>query len=318
MAAWQLEEYGRRHLMARLEFAKQAIADGSYLVLLAGSLIAITILAQPTLLMVLIAMTAAAFGSFVIAMLFLPRSSRLGRPRWSAQGIRVVSQYGVWRAAESGLAYVSQILVRVVVVAFSSLAVMGELEAARLMVAPLLTALAGLNNVALPAFANSHRRVSARNIHLATAALSLLVGVYAGAVLLLGSEISRALFGGKIDVSTVPLIGWLLAAAALGIVLPYRTELLTQGRSASVFASRVVAAVLGLAIAVLVVVAAHPAWAPVAVGVGNAVGAAVIWIVWGASRMRGEGPPKGKSVAMGSLRNRMPRSVRPKTRGSTT
>ena len=75
VVAWELEEFGRRVFMARLEFWKQAGNDGSYLVLVAVALLAYRQLLGLTLAGTLGCMAAASLAAFVLGVASLPPSS---------------------------------------------------------------------------------------------------------------------------------------------------------------------------------------------------------------------------------------------------
>ena len=71
------------------------------------------------------------------------------RPTWAS--------FAVWRAAQVGLRPGSQAIVRAIVATAISLEALGQLEAARLLLAPVLTAIAGAGVYLLPTYAGQAR-----------------------------------------------------------------------------------------------------------------------------------------------------------------
>jgi len=283
VAAWELEEFGRRTFMARLEFWKQAANDGSYLVLVAVALLAYQQLFGLTLAGTLVCMSAASLAAFVLGAAALPSEERLGLPRFSVAGLRDVARFGAWRGAQGAAGYASQVAVRSLVIVLASAAAMGQLEAARLVVAPLFTITAAAASLTLAGFARSgagRTDRSASNVRLLHVALSGLVAfsaLYGAVILAFPGFFVHLLAGNGFEPKRLVLAGWLLLATSIAIATPLSSLALVRGRVAGVFWSRLGGSAAGLGIAAAVLVASRPSLVPLALGVSAVGGTLLIW-----------------------------------------
>jgi O-antigen/teichoic acid export membrane protein len=270
-AVWELEEFGRRALMARLEFGRQFVADSSYLVLSFGALIGIDLLRGIDLFLVLLAMLVGAVGSFAFEMLLLPPGERLHLPRWRSDGIAQVARFGIWRAAQGATGYLGQTGYRYAVVAFGSFALLGSLEAARLMIAPLFTLLAAMMNVLLPMFARNNERQDSRRMAVVAAALVGACVLYVAVLVAVFPDAKHLLIGSKIDVSHTALAAWFAMAVTAAIFTPFSVAWVARGASKVVFRARVVGTAAGVAVACSCCFVGVSLISPIGLAFGNLV-----------------------------------------------
>lgn len=276
-ALWQLEEYGRRALMARLEFGRQLIGDATYLVVTFGAVFAAIAAKHLDLRTILGAMLLGSLVSYLVEMRLLPAESRLSAPRLTRAGLADVSRFGVWRSAQTTTGYIGQAAFRYVVIGFGSFAALGSIEAARLMVAPLLTLLAASANVLLPFITRAGDEAKRLRIAGVTIAVLLAVSAVYGAILVIGRRVFTSIItGGNVPVSAAATSGWLLAAAATAIATPLSLVWLARKRSRVVFVSRVLGAVAGFAAALVACLVGAVSEAPFGLAFGNAVSAAML------------------------------------------
>lgn len=279
VAAWELEEYGRRMFMARFEFWKQAANDGSYLVITAVCLLAWGTLTTMSLSAILCCMTIGALGAFLLGIAWLPAEERLIGP--SRTGFFEVSRYGFWRGAQSGSGYLSQVVVRSLVIGLSSAATMGQIEAARLVVSPLTTLVAALSNVTLASFARSakaKRPVSSLVgvVILGCGAVCLIYGAF---VLALPGFLTHLLGGARFSPDMTALIGWLLVALVLAVSTPFSTLAVVLVRSSTVFRIRLIGSAFEISLTVAVLLVALPSLMPTCLSIGAAVSGIMLWRV---------------------------------------
>ena len=141
--AWVIEETLRRLLIARREFTKLVVNDASFAFGSFGLIGFVTITGGTFELETLIlALLAGASVAIAVGVIQLP-SSELSRGLLGPSRMRDVARFAVWRAAQIGLRPGSQALVRTVIVAVASYEALGQLESARLLLAPVLTVVNG-------------------------------------------------------------------------------------------------------------------------------------------------------------------------------
>ena len=152
-----MREFVRRILMARLEFVRQAANDVLNLVLTVGALSWVAADGEIALKTILAVMSLAAFLAFLVGHTLLRENDRLLKPRLTAMGLRKVTTYGFWRGARAAWGSPRRSPLERLSSGRPGAATMGQLEAARLVVAPLFTLVAAMANVLLAWFANTAR-----------------------------------------------------------------------------------------------------------------------------------------------------------------
>lgn len=267
--------------MARLEFWKQATNDCSYLLFVVAALLTYHQLFGLTLAGTLACMSVASLGAFALGAASLPPADRLGFPRLSNAGLRDVARFGAWRGAQGAAGYASQVAVRGLVIVLASAAAMGQLEAMRLVVAPLFTITAASANLTLAGFARSAvgqgSGANRRLLRVALLGLTAVSTVYAAVVLALPGFFVHLLAGGGFPAHRSALFGWLLLAFVVSVGAPVSSLALVARRAAPVFWSRLGGSLVGLALAAAALAASRAELVPVALGVGAALGLVLLW-----------------------------------------
>lgn len=253
VAAWELEEFGRRTFMAHKQFRMQGLSDLLYAFLALSLLLVLEAMIGLSLTMVLGSMTIAAVASFVFNQVTAPPGGGLRLPRPSARALTVVASYGSWRAAQAGSAYLTQLGLRYAVVALVSIKGMGELEAARLVAAPMFTVLGASTNLLLPHFVQLRGRgYGALRIRLfgATTGITLIALCYTVLAVVGARPISHLLVGDEFSADRFAVGSWCVLGIVNALTLPISTAATTVLPSRRIFSVRVVGSLLGLAAAV--------------------------------------------------------------------
>jgi O-antigen/teichoic acid export membrane protein len=277
VVAWLAEETGRRLLMARLEMWSLVLNDVTYAV---ATLLALVVLTRTgtrlTLGTLLGAMGIGAVAAVLMAVLQLPRAE-WGTLRPGIRGLPELSSFAAWRSLQATLRPASLLLVRVLVANLTSLAVVGLLEAARLVLAPAQTVINGAGNFLLPSFAVAERWGTGIGRHLAERAVRVLVVVTVLVGLLAAAfraPLGNLLTGGGIPLSAACIVGWAAYLATWAATLPFVAELVARRRSRDVFVARLVDSVVGLTLAAgALILGASYAVIPWLLSVGGVVAA---------------------------------------------
>lgn len=280
VGVWELEEFGRRVFMARLDFWRQAANDGSYLIVTAVALATWWATATLTLTAILICMAIGALCAFLLGVWWLPGDERLLRPSPSSPGFREVAVYGMWRGAQSGAGYASQVIVRSLVIGMASAAVMGQLEAARLVFAPLFTLIGAATNLTLATFSRSERAAGRATSLLVTAAVAGLGSacVFYGAIVLsLPNVFVHLLAGSHFHADRVVLAGWFAVTLTLAVSTPFTTLALVVATASTVFYMRLAGSVAGVVLTAIALQASRPVLIPGALAVGVALSGIMLW-----------------------------------------
>jgi O-antigen/teichoic acid export membrane protein len=274
VAAWEMEELGRRALMSRLAFGGQLLSDGTYLAVSLGVAVALGAATRLSLALVLVAMLAGALAATVVAFVLLPVDDLRLLVRPGTDGVGRIASFGIWRAAQSGSGYLVQLAVRYSVVVAASTAVLGAVEAARIIVSPAFIVLASASNVLLPVFARSR---------LSRGATSLAAGILVGGSILYGAiafaarrPLSDLLYGHGIQAPASATLAWIAAAVGAALATPYLARAVAEGKSRGVFVARTVGGVVAITVAVAVAAAGSPRLTPAALGVGTLLTVAVL------------------------------------------
>ena len=254
-AAFVAEDSFRRLLMASMKFWSIVVVD---MVSLVGSVglvaavhwsgreVTLTTFLEGLLLGQVAAMLAAAF--------LLPEQDR-----WWARGTRPdrghVLEYGKWRALQVSVRPAMLAVMRVIVVAAVGRAAYGELEGARLFIAPATLAVNGASSYLFARFARTKDAATTRLLRqsdqgvVVLAVASLGLGVVAA---LLVPTLGSAMVGDEFDLDRWGVFGWAVYAAATAAATPYGVLAAVRGRQAATFLVRLgdsVCSLAGVAIA---------------------------------------------------------------------
>jgi hypothetical protein len=274
-ATFLAEDLLRRLLMASMRFWTIVAVD---LVVLVGSvgLVAAVHLGPGTVSLqtFLIAMVVGQSAAAVTAWAMLPPADR----RW-VRGVvperATVWRYGSWRALQHSIRPVTLALVRVVAIALIGLAAFGEVEAARLFVAPAILAVNGASNYLFASFANSSTATTPDLLRRADRGVAALLG----AALALGfvAVVTLPLLGdlvavGEFEISALAVAGWSAFAAATAAVTPYGVLAAVRVRQAKVFTIRAIETVASIGAVAMVLASGADGWTiPVVLGLCSAV-----------------------------------------------
>lgn len=271
---WAAEETGRRLLIARRDFWPLALNDAVYAI---SSFTYLGLIAATgyglTLTHLLISLVVGATAAIAVALLQLPRTELVSIGRARAQ-MREVAGFAVWRAAQVGLRPGSLAAVRAIVIGTASVAALGQLEGARLMVAPILTVANGAAVYLLPTYVaavREHHRFRPA-IPVAMAGLGATCGVYGLVAIVFSSPLTRLLTAGSYDISKLAIVSWVVFAAGFTMGIPLGTAVIAHGASRQVFWARGVDNVVGVILAGTFAAMGWLKLVPVGLAVGTFLG----------------------------------------------
>lgn len=266
----------RRTQMASLHFWRLVGVDSVALVA-ALTTLAITSTTGPLgLVDFLVALAAGQVTACVVAFCFLPPADRARPPRrWGA--VRTVMGFGLWRAAQQFVRPTMLNLARWVVLLAAGQAALGELEAARVFVAPAMLLVQGTGSYLFSSYAGDRAGGTAPLLRRADRAATImlvgavLVGVLASAT---SPLLGRYLTGGAFALSVPGVLGWAVYAASCAAVLPYGSLAAVQGKQIRVLGIRLFDSAFSLALAATALLALGLAtpWMPWFLSIGSFLG----------------------------------------------
>ena len=277
--AWVIEETMRRLLIARREFWKLVVNDVAFAVGSFG-LVGVVIMSgtQFTLETLVLALFSGAIVAIGVGITQLP-SIELSRGTLGASRMRELSSFAFWRAAQIGLRPGSQAVVRFIVVAAASRELLGQLELARLLLAPVLTAVSGAGVYLLPTYAaqaqqGARFRPAVPFAMLSVAGIAAAYGVAALATRGLLTDLFRIESGA---VTIAALLSWTLYSVGYGAGIPPGNAMVATGRSRTAFNIRCLDAAIGIALASGIAIGASVDYVPAGLALGTAVGAVLLF-----------------------------------------
>lgn len=290
VVVWTTVELGRRLLMARLAFWRLVVSDCmSTVVALVNVAVMAAAPGRLTLSGMLWALTLGMAVQLAALPLLLPRGElAFGAPTLAA--LREVAGFGMWRSAQAGLRPLVLLLVRVTIAGVASRAVLGQVEAARLLLAPALTLVNGAGSFLLPLFSQrqrpGHRLPGVRPI---TVALTAVVASSCAILLALSGPLG-GLLADDVRPSRTALVAWALFATAFAAGLPAGTALVARRRSRLVFLVRLADSAIGLLLGCALVLVDRAQLAPAGVAVGMTAGAVAMLVLEGRVSAVGDAP----------------------------
>lgn len=277
LAAWVTEDTARRLLMARMRFWSVVLLDLAHAGVAIGFLS--FVLAREgrlTLVDFLAALLVGQLVAIVVGLVLVRGSVLRGVLRLPRPDLLAVARFGVWRGVQQGVRPSTLTLARVLVAVVVGSAAVGQLEAARVYMAPALLLVQGTGSFLLASYAAGKRGPIAgalRRADLATALLlgaSLAMGAVATALTgVLGPLVS----GNAYDIDPVAVAGWAVFAAAVAATMPYASLAAVRGRQSVVVGLRLCDAALSVGAAACVL--RWTDWGPSAVPFAIAAGAFV-------------------------------------------
>lgn len=247
-AAFVAEDSFRRLLMATMRFWAIVVVDLVSLIGSVGVVAVVHATSEVTLATLLEGLLVGQVAAMAVAIVLLPPSDR-----WWARGTTPdrghVFRYGKWRALQVSVRPAMLAVMRVIVVAGVGRAAYGELEGARLFVAPATLAVNGASSYLFARFARTKDAATSKLLRqsdrgvvvLATASLGL--GVIAA---LLVPSLGSAMVGDDFDLDRWGVFGWAVLAAATAAATPYGVLAAVRGRQGATLLVRLTDAVCSL------------------------------------------------------------------------
>lgn len=276
--AWVIEETMRRLLIARREFWKLVANDAAFA---CGSFGLIGFVAVTggsfTLETLVVALLAGAIVAIGVGVTQLPRIE-LSRGILGPSRMRDVASFAIWRSAQVGLRPGSQALVRVIVIGAASYEALGQLEAARILLAPVLTVVNGAGVYLLPTYsgqAKAGRRFRPA-VPIAMLVVASLAAMYGAVAIVLRAPLTDLLTAETTAISVASLLAWTLYSVGFGAGVPAGNALVARGRSRIAFNVRVIDATAGVALAAVFAFTGLVDWVPLGLAIGTFIGAALL------------------------------------------
>jgi O-antigen/teichoic acid export membrane protein len=298
-AAFMIEDYLRRLLMATLKFWSVLIVDLSALAVTIAWLVGADLIGTLSMMQIVLAILASQIIGFVVAAFLLPSAER-HFARFKRGEIVSVLRFGSWRSAQQVVRPGMLTLMRILVVVAVSTVAYGELEAARVYTAPTLLMVNGIGSFLFATYAaERHHGLSPLVKRADRGAVSMFVAVlFAGVVaVVLLPYFGKIVSGGKFDISALAVFGWVLYSATAAVLMPYGSLAAVSGMHVKVFNFRLLEAAISLASVgvVLFVFHASASWTPFAMALGPIVLGLVIrqYILLPAAR-KGLNPTTGE------------------------
>jgi len=275
-AAFMAADLLRRTLMACQRFWSLVAVDGLALVAAAATLLVASRSGPLSLAHVVAALAVGQLTACVVATRCLPveerRLARLG-----VAALPSVLRFGGWRALQQFVRPTMLNAARWLVLLAAGHAAVGELEAARVFVAPAMLLVQGVASYLFASYAADRDQPVPVLLRRADrAAVTMLAGcsLMAVAAALSAPLLGPILTGGRFDLAVLAVLGWGAYAASCAAVLPYGSLAAVRGAPARVLALRVVdSAVAVLATAVAVLMMGMPfTWVPWVLSAGSFLG----------------------------------------------
>ncbi|MEM1332915.1 MAG: O-antigen ligase family protein, partial [Actinomycetota bacterium] len=273
--AWVVEETLRRLLIARREFWQLVMNDAAFAVGAFGLIALVAVSGDPlTLQTLVLALLSGAAVAIAVGVIQLP-GHELSRGLLGPSRLADVARFAVWRAAQVGLRPGSQAVIRVVVVAAASYEALGQLEAARVLLAPILTVVNGAGVYLLPTYSAQARRGERARpaVPLAMALIGAAAAAYGVIALVLRTPLTELLTDRDEAVTALAVIAWTAFSVGFGAGVPAGNALVARGRSRDAFTVRVADAGVGIVVASALAVFADVDAVPLGLALGTVVGA---------------------------------------------
>ena len=279
-ALFQVEEILRRLFMAQLRFWRLVVVDTTALL---GAVATVGVGAwwgpvSLTTLLVGLAVGQALASVVALAMLS-PHERRLVGLRGASLG--AVTSFGVWRGAQVAVNPAVLTAFRSLLVLALGTAALGEVEAARILVAPAILLVQGLGSYLLASYARDAAAplpALVRRANRAAVVMSGAIVVAGGVAALLVPYVGRFVTGADFAVSALAVFCWALYAASSATMQPYASLCAARGRTRQVFTVRVVDSAVGLSLAAVAILVLHvpAAVTPVALAIGLVCGGTLV------------------------------------------
>lgn len=279
LAAFQCEELIRRLHMGLMRFWRIVIMD-AVAVGTALAIIALTVLGDgATIGSFFLALLVGQVAGIAVGIALLPQHERYWAPlRGSA--FTMVGAFGSWRGAQVAVPQLMLTSSRVLVTAFAGAAVLGLIEGARLLVAPIQLTIQGLGSYLLSGYVRDkqlgvvqlHRR--AVRASLAMMGAALVAGILPVAF---AEPLGRLVVGSEITIDPWTAAGWVLYVVAAASFQPFTSLAAVVGQQRKIFLCRLVDAGIAMAaLTALLAAGVSAAWMPFVLAAGLFLGGALV------------------------------------------
>ena len=249
LAAWVIEDTVRRLLMANLRFWSVVAVDLSHLAVAVAVLGAAAVLHGRLVLEdFLLALILGQLSAIVVGLGLAPATERR-LASWRSPALGAVARFGFWRGTQQGIRPATLTVARLLVVVVAGKAAVGQLEAARVYMAPALLVVQGVGSFLLASYAASRQESIRRAVRRADKAAIVLVGasLAIGAVATLSVRWAGSLItGDAYDIDPVAVAGWATFSASVAAVMPYASLAAVRGRQILVVLLRLADAALSI------------------------------------------------------------------------
>lgn len=252
-ALFQVEELLRRLLMTELRFWNLVVVDGTALAASVATLAVAAVTAHLSIASFLLSIGLGQAVGCVAALVMLPSSEKRLVPM-RRPAIRVVAGFGLWRGAQVAINPSVLTGVRTLIVVAAGSVALGEVEAARVFVAPAVLVVQGLGSYLLASYVrDKDAPLSALVARATTASIRLAFGVLLIGVLaaLAVPFLGHLVTGDTFAASPMGVFGWAVYAAASATIQPFASLAAARGRQRAVFGIRVLDSGLGIVVLVI-------------------------------------------------------------------
>jgi hypothetical protein len=195
-------------------------------------------------------------AGLVAGIIMLPGHERTLVSLRGAQIAQVLG-FGGWRGAQVAIPPLVLTVTRLLVTAIVGMAALGQLEAARILVAPAMLAVQGLGSYLLSSYVRDKsvglpvlvKRAQKAALGMVAAAL-----VLGSALVVIAPLVAVYITGPDVPVARLAVAGWVLYVAGSASCQPFASLAAAQGRPAAVFFCRCVDATAALAVVVVLLV----------------------------------------------------------------
>jgi O-antigen/teichoic acid export membrane protein len=228
------------------------------------------------------AMAAGSLAGILLALVLLPAAENV-LVSMRGNAFREIAAFAWWRSAQAGVRPTALLLARIMIAAVASKAVLGAVEAARLLLAPALTFVNGSGWFLLGDYAKAEREqrpLRARSAIRACAAMSGITLLLSLGGILLAGPLGPVITNHAFRVDHVALVGWGVYAVSFACTLPLASLATARRQSRLVFIVRGAESLIGLSALGLLLIA-RPGWAayaPYCLGSGGVISAGLLWI----------------------------------------
>jgi O-antigen/teichoic acid export membrane protein len=280
VATFMIESNLRRLLMATMRFWHLVLVDSLALLASVATLALFAAAGSVTLGGLLAAWAVGQIVGSIAAIACAPSSERhLGPLRRPA--LRKVAAFGAWRAAQQSIRPSSLAAARLLLTIVVGRAAFGQLEAARVYMAPAMLLVGGLGSYLFSSYALKKKMTIDALIHRAdraAAAMVVLTLAMGGLGTLATPWAGRVVTGSSFSMVPLAVLGWAVYAASSAAVMPYASLAAIRGRQHVVMAVRVTDALFSLALLAVILIPAdvNASWAPYELAATSFLGAVLI------------------------------------------